>query len=204
MAWERLEKSTEGNLEKVWWKLGEVWGSLGDPAGGKKLGKGKPGKSLKEAQGKSGEGLLEVWGRPCKSFVKADGKGLGKRTFGEEKSWAKLERNERGVFKRAWWRLEKALMGGPRKPGEPSGKKGASEKPDRGLGEAWRRPCADMGKALETLRGALGKRTGGGEAWGNSETWEKLEGHEKGKAGWRFEKAKETLGKKAKETLGRR
>ena len=85
MAWERLEKSKEGNLEKVWWKLGEVWGSLGDPAGGNtKMGKGEPGKSLKEAPGKSGES--EVWGRPCKSFVKAWGKGLGKRTFGEEKS----------------------------------------------------------------------------------------------------------------------
>ena len=78
MAWERLEKSTEGNLEKVWWKLGEVWGSLGDPAGGKILGKGEPVKSPKEAQEKSGEGLLEAWGRPCKSLVKAWSKGLGK------------------------------------------------------------------------------------------------------------------------------
>ena len=115
------------------------------------MGKGEPGKSLKEAPGKSGEG--EVWGRPCKSFAKACGKGLGERTFGEEKSWAKLERNERGAFKRAWWRLEKALMGGPRKPGEPNGKKGlgegeASEKLDRDLGKAWRSPCADLGKTL--------------------------------------------------------
>ena len=131
------------------------------------------------------------------------GKGLGKRTFGEEESWAKLERNERGVFKRAWWRLEKALMGGPRKPGEPSGKKGASEKPDRGLGEAWRRPCADLGKALETLRGALGKRTGGGEAWGNSKRHGRsLKETKKERLGGALKNLKRHLGRRPKRRLG--
>ena len=172
------------------------------------MGKGEPGKSLKEAQGKSGAGLLEVWGRHCKSFVKANGKGLGKRTFGEEKSWAKLERNERGVFKRAWWRLEKALMGGPRKPGEPSGKKGlgegeASEKLDRDLGEAWRSPCADSRKTLETLWGTLGKRTGGGQAWGNSKrSGRSLKETKKERLGGGLKKPKRHLGRRPKRRLG--
>ena len=184
-------------------KYGEAWEIQ---RGEKKIGKGEPGKSLKEAPGKSGES--EVWGRPCKSFVKAWGKGLGKRTFGEEKSWAKLERNERGVFKRAWWRLEKALMGGPRKPGEPSGKKGlgegeASEKFDRDLGEARRSPFADLRKALETLRGTLGKRTGGGQAWGNSKrSGRSLKETKKERLGGGLKKPKRHLGRRPKRRLG--